>query len=465
MSSTSSPASPPSSPPNSPSSPPVNSASPADPVKHTVSFEPSVPEKYRLPKKDAKVSAVQQGIPSRGGAKSLWFYCLALLAVAIGEKRYCCVVCLQYDLVNAFKCSPKKNSKSKVPDLSGIHAHFERVADNPGKGKKGVGFSDEVIEAHRLFKLSLLPHTGNGKLFFSKGASGNIVLKSRAAYMPADKQENCERLLALWCAKSVRPCAIVEDEDFVKLLFELNPAFHVPKRRKIRRLICGLSGKIKEQVKRMIAAVKAARFGCPSFGGQFDGWSSDAIKSYISLSITFVPEGSDHVIYCVLACETLDGIGDGAHTIENIKAWIKKVLTDFGLDWEDFVEFVTDNAGNVKGVWAHQEENKIDFNRYGPSTLNPLYTQKGRGCTCHTLALAILDALDCRAAPAQSHLPHYHPERRKYINFMKELVASFRKSPKKTSKLDKIQSELMNGQLRPRHPNGNYESESDDSDE
>ena len=81
-----------------------------------------------------------------------------------------------------------------------------------------------------------------------------------------------------------------------------------------------------------------------------------------------------------------------------------------------------------------------------------------------TLALAIHDALDSKAEAAKKKTgrtanPHHHPERRSFIENMKSLVSMFRKSPKRTSKLEQIQLDLLCGSRKRRKFNGDYESD------
>ena len=276
---------------------------------------------------------------------------------------------------------PKKGSK--LISLSGIQNHFQRF------DKK----LNPIAKAHNDYRLGLVG-LRNAQFLNQNQETGSLMMASREEFMSSARQSEIQRSLAFWFAKKSRPSNMVEDEGFLQLCYNLNPAFKPPSRNTMVRNIISLSKECEAVVICMLAAHKTENFGRGLMGGQFDGWTSETQGGFVSFNVSFIPAGKSKVVFVCLRCARLDNIGDGSHSTENLTLWITKVLREYGLEFEDILEWVTDNAPNVRGVWEAIEGLKLKFNRY-TRELVPVenWDQKGRGCACHTLALSVADCI------------------------------------------------------------------------
>ncbi|KAJ8926632.1 hypothetical protein NQ314_020996 [Rhamnusium bicolor] len=149
--------------------------------------------------------------------------------------------------------------------------------------------------------------------------------------------------------KEYRPFRVVEDEEFKKLLYLLNPSYKLPTRKTVlNSLIPTIYNEtadvVENRLKRGIAICLTT-----------DGWTSRSQDSFYSVTAHYVVEDEKRTF---LASDLLGCVSyTERHSGENIVNKLRDVLTKWEIG-NKITAVVSDNASNVKsavriGGWRH----------------------------------------------------------------------------------------------------------------
>ena len=180
--------------------------------------------------------------------------------------------------------------------------------------------------------------------------------------LTTSKYEDITKSIALMCATDLRPTSIVGGKGFKKVMFKMNPDYHVPSPATISKYL-GVA--YDEEVKVLINAIQGKDVAVTT-----DLWTSVGQRSYITVTGHHI-DSEWELKANILATKTVDD----RHTGENIARHVKDIMQSFNIKLSSIV---TDNASNM--ITAAETGN---FDRLS--------------CFAHTIQLCINDGLKQKA--------------------------------------------------------------------
>lgn len=155
------------------------------------------------------------------------------------------------------------------------------------------------------------------------------------------KQKEIDKQLISMITKEYHPFSIVEDKEFKKLLFLLNPSYKIPTRKTVSNsLIPSMYNQTADIVRSRLERAFAV---CLTT----DGWTSRTNDSFYSVTAHYIVE-EDKKTY--LSSDLLGCISyTDRHTGENICNKLKDTIHEWKLD-NKIAAIVSDNAANMKAA-------------------------------------------------------------------------------------------------------------------
>ena len=188
----------------------------------------------------------------------------------------------------------------------------------------------------------------------------------RTPVTPSKSKRVTELILNLIIG-GVRPISLVEDEDFKIFVNEVVPGYNLPTCRTFTRKLEEKLTTCKASIRNLLRDVKYA-------STTTDLWSSITMDSFLGVTMHFV-DAEFKLVNLVLATKEVSG----AHTGENIAAWLEAILEDYEVSPCKVVAVVTDNGANmVKACNMLREKHGWQHVR----------------CAAHTLQLCVKPALE-----------------------------------------------------------------------
>lgn len=207
-------------------------------------------------------------------------------------------------------------------------------------------------------------------------------------------QEEKERLLLDCICIDYQPFSVVEDKGFRKLVSSLDPTFVLPSRKKLSNEL--LTERYEDVLNKLKNCLDGASHVCLTA----DSWTSSANIQYLAVTCHLID------IQYEYKSVLLDVIEIESHTSAAIAKNLVKVISDYHLTGK-VVCLVTDNASDMKLA----------------ASLSHLAWV---GCVAHKLNLVVQDLLKSDEIII------------KLRQDVREIVSSFRRSPKQTSRLSKF---------------------------
>lgn len=159
--------------------------------------------------------------------------------------------------------------------------------------------------------------------------------------LPISKQKEIDKQLICMITKEYHPFSIVEDKEFKRLLYLLNPNYTVPTRKTVSQsLIPAFYNQTVDVVKNRLQRAFAV---CLTT----DGWTSRTNDSFYSVTAHYIVEEENNVF---LSSDLLGCISyTERHTAENISNKLKETMDQWGLT-NKIAAVVSDNAANMKAA-------------------------------------------------------------------------------------------------------------------
>ena len=228
----------------------------------------------------------------------------------------------------------------------------------------------------------------------------NVIERRNCFPSNSPQAQELNAAVAYYLAKDMQPYYTVERPGFRKLIFKLNPRYHMPSRKYFsQQEIPRLYTKVKESV------VNPKLAEIEYFSATTDLWTSRATDPYLSYTVHFVDHNWNLKSFCL---ETVPLFDD--YTGANISESIADIVTNWQLSTDKLVVTTTDNRSNFVAA----------FNSTGSARLS---------CFGHCLDLAIQKCLD-------------KPEINRALGSCNTLVAAFHRSWKKQRDLKAKQIQL-----------------------
>lgn len=212
-------------------------------------------------------------------------------------------------------------------------------------------------------------------------------------------------LILDWVVDSTRPLSIINDHGFVRLLNFLEPAYRVPSRTHLTRLLNQRHQKAKLELTELLSTEATAGVALTT-----DCWTSSATQSYSTHTVHFLR--SDWSLVSAVLQTTLF---HGSHTAVHLAAEAHKVSRNFDLKEEMVVAVTHDEAANMVAASGKMEED---------------YGWSGEVCVAHRLQTVIKHAIDTTRGVT------------KLLASCRRLVGHFKHSALSTEILCKKQVEL-----------------------
>ncbi|XP_017480664.1 PREDICTED: zinc finger BED domain-containing protein 1-like [Rhagoletis zephyria] len=155
----------------------------------------------------------------------------------------------------------------------------------------------------------------------------------------AKKKHEIDHQLVTMIVREYHPFSVVEDAEFKKLVFMLNPSYKLPTRKTISStLVPATYSETVEIVKQRLGRAYAV---CLTV----DGWTSRAQDSFISVTAHYIVEDNK---CSFLASDLLSCVSyTERHTSDNITKKLTEILQEWDLGHKITV-IATDNAANMK---------------------------------------------------------------------------------------------------------------------
>lgn len=138
--------------------------------------------------------------------------------------------------------------------------------------------------------------------------------------------------------KEYQPISIVEDTEFKKFVFMLNPGYSLPSRKTVTtNLIPQHYIRVYDNIKKNLLTATAVSLTT-------DTWTSSSSQSFIGITAHFINECgflTSHLLSCLECPES--------HTAENLAAKLTACIDEFGLHYK-IVAIVSDNAANIRAA-------------------------------------------------------------------------------------------------------------------
>ncbi|KAH1004138.1 hypothetical protein HUJ04_003937 [Dendroctonus ponderosae] len=183
----------------------------------------------------------------------------------------------------------------------------------------------------------------------SGGGKLQVITSYSQEPLSIGKQKEIDKQLMFMIAKEFHPFSIVEDKEFKRLLYLLNPNYKVPTRKIVSNLmIPALYNEALELVKSRLDRAFAV---CLTT----EGWTSRTNDCFYSVTAHYIVEESNNTF---LSSDLLGCISyTKNHTAENIADKLREVIEEWKLT-NKIVAVVSDNEANMKaavriGGWNH----------------------------------------------------------------------------------------------------------------
>uniref|UniRef100_A0AAR5PAX1 BED-type domain-containing protein n=1 Tax=Dendroctonus ponderosae TaxID=77166 RepID=A0AAR5PAX1_DENPD len=181
--------------------------------------------------------------------------------------------------------------------------------------------------------------------------AGNLQTITSSIQVPLSiaKQKDIDKQLISLIAKEYHPFSIVEDEEFKRLLYLLNPHYKVPTRKTVSNLM--LPDVYNEALELVKSRLDRAFAVCLTT----EGWTSRTNDCFYSVTAHYIVEESNNTF---LSSDLLGCISyTKSHTAENIADKLREVIEEWKLT-NKIVAVVSDNEANMKAVvriggWSH----------------------------------------------------------------------------------------------------------------
>ncbi|XP_048525013.1 zinc finger BED domain-containing protein 4 isoform X2 [Dendroctonus ponderosae] len=181
--------------------------------------------------------------------------------------------------------------------------------------------------------------------------AGNLQTINSSIQVPLSiaKQKDIDKQLISLIAKEYHPFSIVEDEEFKRLLYLLNPHYKVPTRKTVSNLM--LPDVYNEALELVKSRLDRAFAVCLTT----EGWTSRTNDCFYSVTAHYIVEESNNTF---LSSDLLGCISyTKSHTAENIANKLREVIEEWKLT-NKIVAVVSDNEANMKaavriGGWSH----------------------------------------------------------------------------------------------------------------
>lgn len=196
------------------------------------------------------------------------------------------------------------------------------------KGIHSVGMTDEANPAEGKCANGNVPN-------HSQSTITDAFAKQAKFRRDSQQTDKCNRAVAMFIAKDLRPFSVVENAGFKTLCNTLEPRYSLPSRPYISQtLIPLIYNELKTKLK---AKIKSAEFVSITT----DGWSSRANQSYNTVTAHLINKEWKLESY-VLTTELMEK----SHTGVNLCNFIEAVLDEWSIQKET-TTCTTDNAANI----------------------------------------------------------------------------------------------------------------------
>lgn len=203
--------------------------------------------------------------------------------------------------------------------------------------------------------------------------------------------------LPLFVASSLQSLSVVEDEDFRKMISDIDERIVVPSRKHLSTvLIPNKAESVHNKLTKLLGEV-------PYLSVTVDIWSNRQMRSFIGITAHFIHDWKLQT--AMLACKRFSG----RHTADNIIAQYEEVVNEFQIS-EKVAHVISDNAANMVKAFKlpgytssppeSQEETDIevdtddtDSELTEPDNELFSYFTKHDGCFAHTINLVVRDGM------------------------------------------------------------------------
>lgn len=204
------------------------------------------------------------------------------------------------------------------------------------------------------------------------------------------KQKILDEQLGVMISKEFQPFSLVENIEFKKFVYLLNPAYKLPSRKTISKsLLPQLLEKAKEKVKTNLINAKFIAFTT-------DGWTSINNDSFVAVTVHFIDTTECVLKSFLLGCFSFEK----SHTSDNLSAFLNNCFKEWNIS-EKIKVAVTDNAANMTAT--------ISMNK----------NWRHIPCLAHTINLIAQSGLD--------EINHVHKKVKKIVEFFKRSTQSYAK--------------------------------------
>lgn len=159
--------------------------------------------------------------------------------------------------------------------------------------------------------------------------------------LPISKQKEIDKQLICMITKEYHPFSIVEDKEFTRLLYLLNPNYKVPTRKTISHSL--IPAFYNETVDLVKCRLERAFAVCLTT----DGWTSRTNDSFYSITAHYIVEEENNIF---LSSDLLGCISyTERHTAENISNKLKEAIDQWQVT-NKIAAVISDNAANMKAA-------------------------------------------------------------------------------------------------------------------
>lgn len=269
-----------------------------------------------------------------------------------------------YSVINSgmAKCSYCSNSVSyKGGSTTNLSKHLKRKHIIQYESRKHPRMNEMIEQIVDEPSKQNTPKTNNDQNQPSTSINAiNVINKSRPIQksvesyfinnkpLSVSKQKTIDEQLGVMISKEFQPFSLVENVEFKKFIYLLNPGYQLPSRKTVSKSILPqLYEKTREKVRNNLLNAKYISFTT-------DGWTSINNDSFIAVTVHFID-----LEVCVLKTFLLGCFNVvESHTPVNLSLFLNNCFKDWNIT-EKVKVAVSDNAANITSAigmnqnWRH----------------------------------------------------------------------------------------------------------------
>ena len=269
----------------------------------------------------------------------------------------------------------------------------------------GTSESDKKVKLETNVKP---PPPGSVASFFSKSSCSDA------------RSRQITDLLAMWCARNVRPMSIIEDSGLKDVFKFVEPGYSMPSHPHVTNNLKRKFDVVLEKVKDLLADVDAVSFTT-------DIWTSHATQGYMSLTAHFLRDWS-MVSLCLGTVSFPE-----RHTADNIVDKFAELTAEFNIQPSAQGALVHDQASNTEVAGRRLEVDLPNFSSVTCAAHRLQNTIK-RGLETATVSKLLASARHCvshfkRSVVAMEGIRHHQQQTGdKQLKFVQEVATSWNSS-------------------------------------